>query len=259
MADHPPAEHLRLDIADHVATLTIDRPAKRNAMTLGMWSSFPPLLRKAADDERVKVLIVRGTPHFSAGADIGEFGTVRSGAAGGRHYNEVVDAAETALASFPKPTIAAVSGYCIGGGCELAIACDLRIAARDARLAITPAKVGLVYTHQSTKALAQLVGPAWAKQILFTGEQLDAAQALRIGLVNEVVDDLDARVGELARTIAGRAQLTVRAAKTILRRIQDGADTEDEAVRALYDAGYESADYAEGVAAFAAKRQPRFS
>ncbi|WP_017540158.1 enoyl-CoA hydratase/isomerase family protein [Nocardiopsis halophila] len=251
------SENVRLDVDGPVAFLTIDRPAKRNAMTVEMWSLIPELLHKAADDDGVRVLVLRGGRHFSAGADIGELGAVRS-PADGRRFNAVTDAAEAAVASFPKPTIAAVRGFCIGGGCELAVACDMRIAAHDARMAVTPAKLGVVYTHRPTKRLADLVGPAWAKQILFTGEQLDAGQALRIGLVNEVADDLDARVAELAGTIAERSQVTLRAAKTILERIQDGADEEDDEVRGLYDAGYASADFAEGVAAFTAKRRPEF-
>ncbi|WP_017556604.1 enoyl-CoA hydratase/isomerase family protein [Nocardiopsis baichengensis] len=251
------SENVRLDVDGPVAFLTIDRPAKRNAMTVEMWSLIPELLHKAADDDGVRVLVLRGGRHFSAGADIGELGAVRS-PADGRRFNAVTDAAEAAVASFPKPTIAAVRGFCIGGGCELAVACDMRIAAHDARMAVTPAKLGVVYTHRPTKRLADLVGPAWAKQILFTGEQLDAGQALRIGLVNEVADDLDARVAELAGTIAERSQVTLRAAKTILERIEDGADEEDDEVRGLYDAGYASADFAEGVAAFTAKRRPEF-
>lgn len=251
------SENVRLDAEGPVAFLTIDRPAKHNAMTVEMWSLIPELLNKAAGDDGARVLVLRGGRHFSAGADIGELGAVRS-AADGRRFNALTDAAEAAVASFPKPTIAAVRGFCIGGGCELAVACDMRIAARDARMAITPAKLGVVYTHRPTKRLTDLVGPAWAKQILFTGEQLDAGQALRIGLVNEVADDLDARIAELAGTIAERSQVTIRAAKTILERIQDGADEEDDEVRGLYDAGYASADFAEGVAAFTAKRRPDF-
>ncbi|MDA2809483.1 enoyl-CoA hydratase-related protein [Nocardiopsis sp. RSe5-2] len=251
------SDHVRLDVDGPVAALTFDRPSKRNAMTVDMWTSIPQLLSKAADDTGVKVLVLRGGAHFSAGADIGELAALRS-PADGRRFNAITDAAEAAVASFPKPTIAAVRGFCIGGGCELAVACDMRIAARDARMAITPAKLGVVYTHRPTKRLADLVGPAWAKQILFTGEQLDAGQALRIGLVNEVADDLDARVAELAGTIAERSQVTVRAVKAIVNRIQDGADDEDDEVRGLYDHGYASPDFAEGVAAFTEKRRPEF-
>lgn len=254
------SSHLRLEVEGAVATLKIDRPEKRNAMSLEMWAAIPDLIDRVDGDEHIKVLVVRGDDHFSAGADISEFATVRSGAAGGRAYNATVDAAEVAVADLAKPTIAAVTGFCIGGGCELALACDMRIASEEARLAITPAKLGLVYTLRSTRTLVETVGPAWARQILFTGDQLDARQALQIGLVNEVHPraDLNGRVQEVATTIAERAQVAVRSSKDIVRRVLDGQLDEDDSVHALYEAGYASDDYAEGVAAFAAKRTPDF-
>lgn len=256
-ADVPQGEHLRLSVAGLVATIHLNRPAKLNAMTLDMWAGLPDVLARCERDESVRVLVLRGEPHFSVGADIGEFATLRSGPAG-EQYNRVIDEAEKALAGFVKPTIAAVSGYCIGGGCELAVACDIRIARNDAKFAVTPSKLGLVYTHRSTKALVDLVGPAWAKQILFTGESIDAATALRIGLVNELADDLDARVGTLASTIATRAQLPLEGAKDIVERILVGLNEADEQVEVWYRRGYASADYEEGVAAFMEKRPPCF-
>ncbi|MDQ2584245.1 enoyl-CoA hydratase/isomerase family protein [Saccharothrix yanglingensis] len=249
----------RLETDGPIATMTIDRPAKRNALSYEMWSALPGLMARVRDDDAVRVLVVRGGEHFSAGADISEFGTLRSGAEGAARYGEAVHAGARSITALGKPTIAAVTGFCIGGGCEVALACDLRVAAADARFGITPAKLGIVYGFASTKQLVDVVGPAWAKQILFAGEILDAATALRIGLVNEVhpPDALDARVEELAGTIASRAQVSVRGAKRIVERITDGGD-EDDAVRALYDEAVHSAEYAEGVAAFLEKRPPRF-
>jgi enoyl-CoA hydratase/carnithine racemase len=248
---------LTLGIVGPVATLTIDRPEKRNAMSFEMWAAIPGLLDKVAADDGVRAVVVRGTDHFSAGADISEFATLRADAAGAERYSAAVLAGERAIADFAKPTIAAITGVCVGGGCEIALACDLRIGAPDARFGITPAKLGIVYNFTSTKQLVDAVGPAWARQILFTGEIIDAATALRIGLVNELTGDPVARATELATTMAARARVSVRGAKTIIAKITEG-EHEDDEVRALYTESAQSADYAEGVAAFLAKRPPRF-
>jgi enoyl-CoA hydratase/carnithine racemase len=251
---------VRLEITGRVATLTIDRPEKRNAMSFDMWSALPDLLGKVDADDTVRALVIRGTDHFSAGADISEFTELRADPDGARRYGEVVHAGERSIATLSKPVIAAVNGVCVGGGCEIALACDIRIAADDARFGITPAKLGIVYNATSTKKLVDATGPAWARQILFTGELVDARTALRIGLVNElhpagsVVD----RATALAETMASRAQVSVRGAKTIIARITDGHFDEDETVHALYEASVTSDDYAEGVRAFMEKRPPRF-
>jgi len=254
------SEHLILDTAGPVATLTIDRPAKRNAMSYAMWSALPGLLDLVRHDDEVRVLVLKGGAHFSAGADIGEFTTLRAGADGAAKYSEAVHAGERAIATLGKPTIAAISGFCVGGGCEMALACDIRIAESGARFGITPAKLGIVYNFTSTKQLVDVVGPAWAKQILFSGEIIPADTALRIGLVNEVHEPeaVHARVRELAETIASRAQVSLRGAKTIVDLITDGQYEEDDAVHALYDEAVHSAEYAEGVAAFLEKREPNF-
>jgi enoyl-CoA hydratase/carnithine racemase len=160
------SEHLTLELDGPVAVLTIDRPAKRNAMSFEMWAAIPELVGKA---EEARALVIRGTDHFSAGADIGEFATLRAGSDGALRYGAVVHATERAIATFAKPTIAAISGSCVGGGCEIALACDIRIADAGARFGITPAKLGIVYNFTSTKQLVDAVGPAWAKQILCSG------------------------------------------------------------------------------------------
>jgi enoyl-CoA hydratase/carnithine racemase len=250
-------DELRLAVDDRVATLTIDRPSRRNAMSYAMWSALPGLMAEVSSSG-ARVLVVRGTDHFSAGADISEFATLRKGPSGARRYGDAVHAGERAIAGLPVPTIAAISGFCIGGGCEIALACDMRIAAADARFGITPAKLGIVYNVTSTRQLVAAVGPAWAKQILFGADLVDAATALRIGLVNEVADALDHRVAELAGTIASRAQISVRGAKQIIDRILAGKPDDDDEVEALYEKAVLSDDYAEGVAAFLAKRSPNF-
>jgi enoyl-CoA hydratase/carnithine racemase len=259
-ATHSPVPGLTLELGGAVATLTIDRPAKRNAMSFAMWSALPALLGRVEADDTARALVVRGTEHFSAGADISEFATLRADADGARRYSAAVHDGERSIADLGKPTIAAVTGVCVGGGCEIALACDIRIAAEDARFGITPAKLGIVYHQTSTKQLVDVVGPAWASQILFSAELLDAATALRIGLVNELhpAADVVGRATGLAAAIASRAQVSVRGSKAIIGRIRDGRHEEDDEVLAWYEASVTSADYAEGVQAFLAKRPPRF-
>ncbi|WP_091450800.1 enoyl-CoA hydratase/isomerase family protein [Actinokineospora iranica] len=254
------SEHLVLSVDGPVATLTIDRPAKRNALSFEMWSAIPGIVAEVAADDEVRVLVIRGTENFSAGADISEFSTLRRDAAGAQRYGQAVEAATKAMTGLPKPTIAAITGFCIGGGCEIALACDLRIATDDARFGITPAKLGIVFNLPSTKQLVDAVGPAWAKQILFTGDILDAPTALRIGLVNELhsADALPKRAQDLADLMASRSQVTIHGAKTIVGWILAGRTDEDDETHALYAHSVTSPDYAEGVTAFLEKRPPRF-
>lgn len=253
-------DELRLTTADRIATLTIDRPARRNAMSFAMWSALPGLMSEVTNSPDTRVLVIQGTEHFSAGADIGEFATLRSGPDGARRYSDAVHAGERAIAELKLPAIAAVSGFCIGGGCEIALACDIRIATTDARFGITPANLGIVYNATSTRQLVQAVGPAWAKQLLFGGELIDAPTALRIGLVNEIHPPatMSERVRDLATRIATRATVSVRGAKQIINRINTGAPIDGDDIERLYDEAVTSADYAEGVAAFLGKRQPVF-
>jgi enoyl-CoA hydratase/carnithine racemase len=244
-----------------VATVAIDRPDKHNAISLAMWSAFGRVLPALGEDESVEVVVLRGVPGgpFSAGADIGEFTMLRREADGASRYGETVAAGERAIVECPKPTIALVEGFAIGGGTQISLACDLRVCDRTARFGVTPAKLGIVYALPSTARLVETVGPAWARWILFTGELLDADHALRIGLVHEVVDDAEARAYALARLIAGRAQISVSGAKLLIERAARGEREEDDTVRALYAASYHSPEYAEGVAAFLDKRAPDFA
>lgn len=246
-----------------IGTLVLNRPDKRNAINLGLYQELPGYLRQIDDDSDVKVLVVRGSGQkaFSAGADIGEFESVRASAADAKAYNEHVAAAERAIASLRKPTIAMVHGYCIGGGCGLATACDLRFADEGARLGITPAKLGLVYSLESTKRLVDLVGPSAAKHILMSGRQIPAQRAHQIGLVDEVhpADELESATREFASELATRAQYSVRAVKEMVRRITAGQSADDEETTALRNDSFDTADYAEGVRAFLERRPPHFT
>jgi enoyl-CoA hydratase/carnithine racemase len=253
-------EQLLLDRDGAVATLTINRPDRLNAITFAMFSRLPALLAEAAAMDGIRVLVLRGAGRrsFSAGADISEFETARTTPQQAATYDDAVLAAEEALATFPAPTIAAIHGHCYGGGCALALACDLRFASSGARFAITPAKLGIVYPLRATKRLVDAVGPSRAKFILMSGIDIDAARAAAIGLVDEVDDDVDAAVRDLAEILAARSGITQRAVKQTVARILDGATADDDGQAALRDAALASPDYAEGVRAFLERRPPKF-
>ncbi|HEX6889028.1 MAG TPA: enoyl-CoA hydratase-related protein [Candidatus Nanopelagicales bacterium] len=256
------AEQLSVTLDEGVATVELRRPDKHNAISFAMWHAFGRLMPVLAADDAVEVVVLRGTPGgpFSAGADIAEFRTLRADPAGARRYGEAVEAGEQAIIACPKPTIALIEGFAIGGGTQLAVACDLRVCGEGSRFGVTPAKLGIVYALPSTERLVETVGAAWARWILLTGELLDAPTALRIGLVHEVVpdDQVAARAGALARTVASRAQVSLRGGKAMVHRVVSGQLDEDDHVLAIYQQSWNSAEYAEGVAAFLAKRAPDF-
>ncbi|MEW2246250.1 enoyl-CoA hydratase/isomerase family protein [Streptomyces sp. NPDC058733] len=236
-------------VTDAVATVVIRHPAKRNAMTAEMWRALPPLLRTLAADARVRVLVLTGEGRtFCAGADIS---TLQGSP---EEAQRLAVLAEEALAAFPKPTLAAVRGHCVGGGAQLAAACDLRFAEQGALFGVTPAKLGIVYPASATRRLAALVGPATTKYLLFSGELIDAERALRTGFVDELLPEgeLDKRVAEFTRVLASRSQLTQAAAKEFAN-----GRTDREAHWARQARG--NADTTEGVTAFLERRPPRFT
>jgi enoyl-CoA hydratase/carnithine racemase len=246
-----------------IVTIAFTRPHKHNAISYAMWHALGRLMPVLAEDEACDVVVVRGTPGgpFSAGADIGEFSTLRADAAGAQTYGAAVEAGEQALIGFPKPTVALIEGFAIGGGSQVALACDLRVCGSTSRFGITPAKLGIVYALGSTARLVEVVGPAWARWILLTGDLLDADTALRIGLVHEVVDpaQVEERGYALARSVASRARVSLVGGKALIDRAASGDVDEDDEVRALYRRSWSSAEYAEGVATFLAKRSPDFA
>jgi enoyl-CoA hydratase/carnithine racemase len=236
-------------VTDAVATVVLHHPAKRNAMTAAMWRALPPLLDELAADSGVRALVLTGAGGtFCAGADIS---TLQGSP---NEAQELAVRAEEALAAFPKPTLAAVKGHCVGGGAQLAAACDLRFAEEGALFGVTPAKLGIVYPASATRRLVALVGPATAKYLLFSGELIDAWRALRTGLVDEVLpaEELDERVAEFTRVLVSRSQLTQAAAK----EFANGRTDRDAHWAAQ---ARDSGDTAEGVAAFLERREPRFS
>ncbi len=240
-----------------LAMLMIDRPDRRNALTSQMWAALPELLDPLAG---ARALVVTGAgAAFSAGADIGELQTVYGSPDAAARYHAVNVAAEEALAGFGAPTIAAVSGACVGGGCQLAVACDLRVAASGARFGVTPAKLGVVYPAVPTVRLATVIGPARAKYLLFTAALIDATTALTYGLVDEVVPsgELAARATTLATRIASGSQQTIGAASAVIDAWSAGEPV-DEAIAGFVDAARRQPDVTEGVAAFLEGRAPHF-
>ncbi|HUT50632.1 MAG TPA: enoyl-CoA hydratase [Alphaproteobacteria bacterium] len=246
-----------------IGWVTFDRPHRHNAMSYEMWQALPDVLAAHEADPEVKVIVLRGVGEksFISGADISQFDERRASAAANENYRSVAGTAFTRLRDVSKPTIAMIRGYCIGGGLAVALCCDLRIAADDARMGIPAARLGLGYAQDGVKRLIDLVGPAYTKEILFTGRNYDAAEAWRIGLVNGVVavDALAAEVRATAETIGENAPLTIAAAKwAVNETLLPSGEQDMGAVGLAIERCFDSDDFAEGRKAFAEKRRPVF-
>lgn len=251
----PPGLLTQVDGA--VATLTISNPRSRNAMTRDMWTGLPATLARLATDAAVRLVVLTGAgDHFCAGADVRE---ILSGGGDSADTRSAVSAAEHALITFPKPLISVIRGFCIGGGCQIAAATDIRVASDDAVLAITPARLGIVYPASSVRRLATLVGPGVAKQLLFTGCRLTAQQARQVGLIEEVVPaaQLDERVHALSTSITSLSQLSIRASKEMIDAIDAGHHGKSIEDRWTADAAA-GAEIAEGVRSFVERRPADF-
>lgn len=247
---------LRLETGGAVARLLIDRVDKRNAFNQAMWQALPHLVAQAVADPAVRVIVLQSAAGgvFCAGADIGEMMANRENAEWLAANQAAINAAQYELTRAAKPTIALIDGDCIGGGCGLALACDIRVATPRARLGITPAKLGLVYPLHDTKLLIDLVGPGHARRILYTGVLLDADEALRIGLVEQLGADAE----DLIATIAGNSGFSASGTKQFVRRVLDGQIDDDADTLATFAAAFSGADFHEGASAFLAKRKPQF-
>lgn len=246
-----------------IGRLTLNQPERRNAITYEMWQAIPVVLADFMADTTIRVIVVDGAggKAFSAGADVSQFGDKRTGEDAVAAYARAVETACMDLATVAKPTIAKIEGFCIGGGISVAQRCDIRIAAEGATFGIPAAKLGIGYKYEGVAALIDLVGPAYAKEILFTARMFDASEALAMGLVNRVVGaaELAECVDDTAATIAANAPLTVRAAKTVVTEaLKPPAERDMDLCQRLVDACYASADYVEGKAAFKEKRKPVF-
>ena len=253
---------VRIEVEGATGWMIFDHQARRNAITSEMWRQIPRLVEDLDRDRAVRVVVLRGAGDtaFVSGADISEFEHHRHGDAA-EEYDRANGRAFEALLALGKPSIALVHGFCVGGGCALALTADLRYAAGDAVFGIPAGRLGLGYTAAGIENLVSIVGPAAAKEIFFTARRFDAADALRLGLVNQVLPkaELEPFVREIAAAIAANAPLTLRSAKLVMRELARPAARRDEAaIAASIRACYASADYAEGVRAFLEKRAPRF-
>jgi enoyl-CoA hydratase/carnithine racemase len=252
------------EIEDGVGLITFNQPEKRNAMSVGMWHGLTEILGEFEADPGVRVVILTGAgpKAFVSGADISQFAANRADASAQKQYDALTSAGRAKLAGFPKPVIARIRGYCLGGGLGIAMQADLRIAAEDSQFGIPAARLGIAYGWDMVSRLVSLVGQAHARTMLYTGERLDSAEAGRIGLVNRVVPDADLNetVLAMARTIADNAPLSVAASKlSINQTIRPESERDLAAVNAAVAACFDSADYTEGRTAFMEKRRPKFT
>ena len=244
-----------------IGWLIFNNPARRNAVSVGMWESIPRVLDDFAADAAIRVVVLAGAGDkaFVSGADISQFESQRSTPEAVQRYEEIGDAAQLKLQQFDKPSVAMVRGYCLGAGVNIANVCDVRIAGEDARFGIPAARMGLGYRASSMKNLVDVVGAAYAREIMLTARQFTAAEAKHMGLVHHVVPvtELEKFTREYCEAIAGNAPLTMRAAKRIIREVSR-SEYDTALCRRWVKECFDSADYAEGRKAFMEKRKPAF-
>lgn len=251
-----------LEVFRGIGQVTLNRLQKRNALSLEMWNMLTATIQRCATDSDIFVVLLRGADLsvFSAGADIGEFQSVRSDSIANRSYSAAVKAAVLGIRNLAKPTIAMVSGYCIGGGAEIAIACDIRFGSTTTKLGITPAKLGFVYDVAETKMLSDLVGPSRAKDILFSARLLDADEAYRLGLFDRLFaeSELERETFAYIELLRRNALNSIRGAKAIINGLAVGVSVDDPDLHRIVADSLDSAHYREGVQAFLEKRRPSF-
>ncbi|MVW73035.1 enoyl-CoA hydratase [Bordetella sp. 15P40C-2] len=244
--------------------ITFNDPGRHNAISFAMWEGIPIALQALAEDPAIRVVVLTGAGEraFVSGANISQFDTLRSGEEPVQAYERVAETAQLALYDYDKPTIARIKGYCIGGGLNIALCCDLRVASDDSSFAIPAGKLGLGYRMTAIRNLVTAVGAAHAMEIFLTAARYSASEAQARGLLHKVtpVDQLDAAVEEYIAHISANAPLTLHAGKKMIRQMQQlGPQVDIEAMRQLVMACFESEDYREGRRAFAEKRKPVFT
>ncbi|MFZ2076071.1 MAG: enoyl-CoA hydratase [Xanthobacteraceae bacterium] len=247
-----------------VGILAFNNPERHNAVSLEMWEATKRILDGFAADDDVHVVVLTGAggKAFVSGADISKFASERATLEASRAYNVKSDAAYSSVADFPKPTIAMIKGYCIGGGVGLAVCCDLRICSDNSRFAVPAAKLGLGYGYSGLKRLVDIVGASFAKEIFYTARQFDAQEAQAMGLVNRVVPagELEAYVKSITDMICANAPLTIKAVKvTVGEMLKDESKRNLARSVELVERCFASRDYTEGRTAFMEKRKPVFT
>jgi enoyl-CoA hydratase len=246
-----------------IGWITFNNPARRNAISVDMWEAMPKVLDRFESDPAIRVIVLTGAGDkaFVSGADISQFEGQRSSAQGVQYYEEISEGAQLRFQNSDKPVVAMIRGFCLGGGVNIALACDLRLVADDARFGIPAAKMGLGYRVSSTKNLVDTVGAANAREMLLTARQFTAGEARAMGLAHSVVPaaELEALVMDTCATIAANAPLTLRTAKRIIRELlKSPAEFDAAGCAALVKQCFESQDYTEGRRAFMEKRKPVF-
>ncbi|NGM22231.1 hypothetical protein G3576_19585 [Roseomonas stagni] len=253
---------IRLMHEGAIATLLIDNPPRRNAMSRAMWRAVPGLVAEVIADPAIALLRVAGAGgHFCGGADIAEFGDAYGSPDAIAHSNRLIREAIEAVAACPKPTIATIRGACVGGGVALALACDLRLAADDARFAVTPVRLGLTYSHADTRRLVLAVGANRAKEMLFSARAVAAEEAARIGLVDRLWEGavFEEEAARYLDGVAATSRPALRGVKAMVDAIAAGAATETPELAALFEDPFAGADFQEGYRAFLEKRPARFT
>jgi len=250
-------------VTNGVGVITFNNPEKRNAMSLDRVEGLGHALTELRDDPDVRVVLLvgAGDKAFVSGADISQFEKTRHNAEASEEYSRKSAAQRALLADYPKPTIACIRGVCLGGGMQVAMMTDIRIASENSQFGIPAAKLGIAYGYDGLKHLVSLVGPSWARLLIYTGMRIDSAEAVRIGLVDRVVPDAELwdATYEIARTISGNAPLAIQAAKITIAQVLKDPDKRDmDAIKAIGTACMDSEDFREGRQAFMEKRKPQF-
>lgn len=258
-----PTERVLVRLDGSTLHIVFNNPARHNALSVDMWGAVPALLQQAADDERVRLVVFSGAGEkaFVSGADISQFEDQRAAKEAVKHYEALAETALMSIYHSVKPTLACIRGWCIGGGVNVAISCDIRIAASDAVFGIPAARLGLGYRYSALKNLVDLIGVGAAKDLFYTARRIDAVEAKALGLISRscAADDLPALLAEYTSSIGENAPLTIAAAKQIVGEIlKPSPDLDEERCRALILGCFESEDYAEGRRAFMEKRKPQF-
>ena len=256
-------EQIYLKIDDSIAQIVLNRPDKRNALTWDMWTRLGEIVDELEGNDAIKAVIVRGVDAtaFAAGADIVEFETVYAEQDTSVAYTNAMQDSERKLARLEKPTVALIQGPCIGAGCGIAMCCDVRFADDTASFAIPPARLGLAYSLGDTKRLVDVIGPARAKDMMYTARLVKAEEAYHMGLIDRLVgaDELHASVDKYVGSIASLSRFTNQTTKRTVQMILDGAEDDTDDTRAHFMKAFSGEDFQEGRAAFLEKRKPKFT
>jgi enoyl-CoA hydratase/carnithine racemase len=259
-AEEVTLEEIRIERRDGIVHVILNRPSVKNAVTLAMWREMAEIFSRFASDRDVRGVVLRGAgKDFSVGADISEFEKIRHDRHQSAAYEVAVDACSGVIAALGKPVVAAISGYCLGGGCHLALACDFRFGDQTATIGIPSAKLSIVYGVHSVQRLLALTGVSNAKRILYSADRYPAEQAMSMGLIDELHEDVGLAAESFLQRLAANAPLSIAGAKYMLNGLSMGPGALDlTAAQGLIDAASDSEDFKEGRRAFAEKRSPQF-